>query len=703
MHAPANPATTPAGPSFAKPSPAKPGARRSAFAWFGNIKIGVKVFASFGAVIALVVALAGNNLVQGGKIAGSFFSFRDTAEDAMALHSLDADLMTLAWKSGSFIDTWDSYALTDTQGLIQKVGATIDEAIAEKIEDQNAGDVQQLKDIKQSYDAYAAKFDEVQKALTRIIALDGQMEKVSKDVVPSIRALVDGALSYSNYPAMAMAAQLEARFLTLRFTARDFLHTKDKMTLDLVENTNDDLIQEMTELGKVLGDPELEPMWKDTSTRITEFKTLFDEAAQLTLANQSAINDVLLPSLTQMREVSDGLKASVLEDEMQSGENVAGGISATRTSSIVISGVIVLLSVVIAMLIVRSVAGPVRGMTNAMTALAGGNKQVAIPGASRGDEIGSMAAAVVVFKDSMIKAEELAAAQEELKARAEAERKAAMNKLADEFEAQVKGIVQTVATASTELEGSAQTMSATAEETSRQSSAARNASQQTSANVQTVSSAATELSASVAEVNRQVTHSSQMTTRAATDAENTNRTVEALAAAASKISDVVNLISDIAAQTNLLALNATIEAARAGNAGKGFAVVASEVKNLATQTGKATEEISSQIAAIQAEVDNSVTAIRNIAAAIHEINAVSNQIATAMEQQGSATIEIARNVQAAARGTEEVSGNIDNVTQAAAETGSAASQVLGAAAELGRQSDLLQSELGKFVATIRRA
>jgi len=173
--------------------------------------------------------------------------------------------------------------------------------------------------------------------------------------------------------------------------------------------------------------------------------------------------------------------------------------------------------------------------------------------------------------------------------------------------------------------------------------------------------------------------------------------------AASKISDVVNLISDIAAQTNLLALNATIEAARAGDAGKGFAVVASEVKNLATQTGKATEEISSQIAAIQSEVDNSVTAIRNIAAAIHEINAVSNQIASAMEQQGSATIEIARNVQAAARGTEEVSGNIDNVTQAAAETGSAASQVLGAAAELGRQSDLLQSELGKFVATIRRA
>ncbi|MCG8543821.1 MAG: methyl-accepting chemotaxis protein [Alphaproteobacteria bacterium] len=270
-----------------------------------------------------------------------------------------------------------------------------------------------------------------------------------------------------------------------------------------------------------------------------------------------------------------------------------------------------------------------------------------------------------------------------------------------ELSEKVMKVVKNVSSASTQMRSTAEGMSATAEETSAQSTAVAAAAEQATSNVQTVASAAEEMSASVAEINRQVAQSSEIANRANAEAGRTNETVQGLAESASKIGEVVNLISDIAEQTNLLALNATIEAARAGEAGKGFAVVASEVKNLATQTAKATEEIAAQVTDMQSVTNDAVEAIKSIGDTIAEVNAIASTISAAVAEQGGATQKIAENTQHAATGTQEVSSNITGVTQAASETGAAAQQVLGAADELSKQADALHDEVEAFLAQVK--
>jgi methyl-accepting chemotaxis protein len=273
--------------------------------------------------------------------------------------------------------------------------------------------------------------------------------------------------------------------------------------------------------------------------------------------------------------------------------------------------------------------------------------------------------------------------------------------LADKLESAVKGVMAMVSSAATEMQSSADSLASTAEETRQQSTAVAAASEEATANVQTVASATEELSASVQEVGRQVGESNRIANEAVVEAEKTNAQVIGLAESAQKIGDVVNLINNIASQTNLLALNATIEAARAGEAGKGFAVVASEVKNLATQTAKATEEISQQVAEIQASTTEAVKAIGEIGGTIGKISEIAKAVAMSVEQQISATREIADNVQQAATGTQEVASNIDGIQKSASETGSAATQLLGATQELTKQNELLAGQVNEFLAGIR--
>ncbi|MGE3333010.1 MAG: methyl-accepting chemotaxis protein [Rhodospirillaceae bacterium] len=350
----------------------------------------------------------------------------------------------------------------------------------------------------------------------------------------------------------------------------------------------------------------------------------------------------------------------------------------------------------------KNISAPIGNITNVMSVLADGNKTVTIPYSGRKDEIGAMAAAVQVFKDNMIKADELAAAQEaarkakELRAEQVAQR-------TRQFDNVVRMSLGSVGSASKQMEASASTMQAVAEETNVQSSAVAAASEQAASNVQTVAAATEELTSSIKEIGRQVTQSSQVSAKAVNEANRAKDMVRGLDDSAQKIGKVVALITDIAEQTNLLALNATIEAARAGEAGKGFAVVASEVKNLANQTAKATEEIAAQINDIQGATKSSVGAIESIFETIGQIDQISTTIASAIEEQTAATAEIARNVEQAAAGTQEVSSNITGVTKAAGETGQVSTQVFEAAKELGRQSDSLRKEVDGFLADIKEA
>ncbi len=363
--------------------------------------------------------------------------------------------------------------------------------------------------------------------------------------------------------------------------------------------------------------------------------------------------------------------------------------------------VILLVSGGAAFAITRGVTRPLARLGDTMTELADGNLDVGIPYAEQRDEIGAMARTVQVFKERGLEVRRLQDAAERQKEQAAAEQKAAMNALADSFEASVKAVVQSVAGAAVRMRDSAASMSSVSETATRQSEAVGAAAEDATANVQTVSAATEELSASVAEIGRQVEQSSRIANEAVAQARANREIVEGLAQAATRIGDVVGLITDIASQTNLLALNATIEAARAGEMGKGFAVVAGEVKNLATQTARATSEISDQITGVQGATRDAVTAIENISATIGQISEISAVIAAAVEQQGAATHEIARNVEQAAIGTRAVSTNIVDVSRATGETGRAANEVLTAATDLTAQAETLAAEVDGFIARVR--
>ena len=375
-----------------------------------------------------------------------------------------------------------------------------------------------------------------------------------------------------------------------------------------------------------------------------------------------------------------------------------------RTASIICLGLLMAMALAIGWVLLRDIAGPLRPLSVSMNKLADGDFSVVLPGLDARNEVGEVARAVERFK---VKAEEKARqdvqakrSQEEMVAQ---ERKADMIKLADAFEGAIGEIIETVSSASTKLEASVGSLTATATKALQLAAMVAAASEEASTNVQSVASATEELSSSVNEIGRQVQESTRIASDAVVQAHRANDRVGELSKAVARIGDVVELINCIASQTNLLALNATIEAARAGEAGRGFAVVASEVKALAEQTAKATGEIGLQINGIQSATEQSVGAIREISGTIKKLSEISSTIASAVEEQGAATQEISRNVQQAAQGTQQVSSNIADVQRGASETGSALSHVLSAAQSLTRDSNRLRLEVDKFLNTVRAA
>jgi methyl-accepting chemotaxis protein len=351
--------------------------------------------------------------------------------------------------------------------------------------------------------------------------------------------------------------------------------------------------------------------------------------------------------------------------------------------------------------IVRDVANGIASIVEPMQAIGQGDLSAPIPHCGERTEIGLMADALQVFKDALIAKK--AAEESSAKDAAEIERGRRVEDVTRNFERMIGEIVQTIASASSQLEASAGALSGTAARSQQLSTSVVAASEQASANVKSVASAAEEMAMSVTEIGRQVQESARMATHAVGQARSTTERVSELSKAAGRIGDVVELINTVAGQTNLLALNATIEAARAGEAGRGFAVVASEVKALAEQTAKATGEISQQIGAIQAATQDSVGAIKDISGTIEKLSEISSTIATAVEQQGVTTKEISRNVQQAAMGAQQVSSGIADVQCGATETGSASSQVLAAAKTLSGDSGRLKDEVARFLTSVHAA
>lgn len=409
-------------------------------------------------------------------------------------------------------------------------------------------------------------------------------------------------------------------------------------------------------------------------------------------------------SFAEIEKLTDELTVSSSESKDREIARAGMKLDQQKLTLTVALLVLAFAGIVVSFLIGRNISRPVVAMSKAMRELAAGNFDVALPGLDRRDEVGQMAHAVQDFKvQAIAKAERETSEREEKNRELAQSRRTELHDLADGFEAAVGNIIENVSAASSELENSAVILTRSSAATQQLSTVVAAASEETSANVQSVASATEEMASSINEIGRQVADSNRIATEAVDQAGKTDGRIAELSRAAGRIGDVTKLITTIAEQTNLLALNATIEAARAGDAGRGFAVVAQEVKALASQTAKATSEISAQIAAMQAATQDSVVAIKEIYGTIGRVSEIAAAIAAAIEEQGAATQEIARNVQQAALGSTQVATSIADVNRGAGDTGSASSQVLSSAQLLSNENKRLKAEVVKFLATVRAA
>jgi methyl-accepting chemotaxis protein len=534
---------------------------------------------------------------------------------------------------------------------------------------------------------YAADFTnlvgaEIKLGLNETLGLSGALRSAVHDIETKLKEIDD--------------PRLTSWMLMMRRNEKDFMLRRDQKYVAEIKKSAAEFSKALSAVA--IAPPVMAEITAKLATYQKEFAA-WAETAQQTAAYDASMMKTFRGFEPVMVEIAQGVER--LYNEAEAAE--ASTRDAVRRWMLIAFALSVILVCGLSLLIGRSISNALASMVSAMTRLAGGDVGMVIPGLGRRDEIGEMAGAVEVFKNNMIEAERLRAQQLEVEKRQAEQRKADMRQLADAFESAVGEIVETVSSAATELEASADTLTQAAERSQRLATTVAAASEKASTNVQSVSSASEELTTSVNEISRQVQESSRVANEAVDQAQKTNGRVSQLSKAASRIGDVVELINTIAGQTNLLALNATIEAARAGEAGRGFAVVASEVKALAEQTAKATGEISQQISGIQAATQESVGAIKEIGATIGRMSEISSTIAAAVEEQGAATQEISRNIQHAATGTQQVSSNITDVQHGATETGSASAQVHSAAKSLSSESNRLKLEVSKFLNSVRVA
>ncbi len=665
-----------------------------------SLSIFQRVALGFGCVLLLLLLLAGGGAVGFASLVDKLSASQAISGDVRLVGDIGEQMAGLQRKVREYLDSGRPELLGEIEaahGAVKKNVALAKDAAAGT--ERGAT----FAAMEKAADDYSSGFGKIVELMKKRADVTKRLGDLAEAMRGKLNEINQASFAEGNFENAYYAGVTQEKLFNTRAQITRFLDVGDPAVATAAKVALKDIYRVASDLVSKLDDPAQQAAAALLLKTLPDYEKSLDEVIGLVKERDALNAEVLQKGGAEITRLSEMVRASSTEQQKTLAAEVKAFLANAEQTAIAIVAVALFSGAVLAWVIGRSIARPVKNITLVMRRLSEGDLEVAIAGAGRHDEIGTMAKAVAVFREGMIEAKRLRGEQEDLKRQAEEERRAAMLRLADGFEGSVKQVVETLSRAAGQMEASARSMSSTAEATSHQSNEVVTAYDESSARVQAVAAGAEELAGSITEIARQVDQSTRVVGEAVDKVGQIDKTAQSLAEAAGKIGVVVSLISDIASQTNLLALNATIEAARAGEAGKGFAVVASEVKSLATQTGKATDEIASQIGAIQSATNEVVSAVKGIATIIDQVNAIATTIASAVEEQGAATQEISRNVQQAAVGAATIGTNISEVTKAAAETGESAGQVLTAAGDLARQSDTLGSEVERFLAEIRAA
>jgi methyl-accepting chemotaxis protein len=668
---------------------------------FNNLKVNVKIMLGFAVVLAILVVVGATAYRGIAHVGDDFEGYAQRVAVVDAVSNIDREFLAYRRLVREASSEEDAEAAKKTREAEEGVKKAIEHGVQEIHNPERHKKIEEIKERFEEYAKLAHKAEELHAEKNKVghEVLDADGRRLLED----LEHLLKVAAEEGDSNALVLGNEAVKDLMQIRLNVNLMLGRHDAGAKTAADHAFGEVNTVIAALDKSITSPVARRDLDEVKKLVAEYREGYEKAAQI----DQQLDEILgkeMPSLAAtIASDTTSIRETASADEEKLEHEAMALIHSTEAQMIWASLGGVVVGLVLAWLIGRGIANPIRSIADVLLALANGDKSIEVPYADRNDEVGENARAAKIFKENLLRIEKMEAEQKEAEARAAERRKAEMRRMADEFQKAVGGIVDTVSSASIQLESAATALTGTAASTQELSGAVAAASEQTSVNVQGVAAASEQLSSTVTEISRQVQESSAIANSAVLQAGRTNASVTDLSQSADRIGDVIGLINTIASQTNLLALNATIEAARAGDAGKGFAVVAQEVKALAAQTAKATSEIGTQIAGMQTATQDAVGAIAEIASTINKMSEISGAIAAAVEQQGATTKEISRNVTEAAKGTLEVASNITDVSRGAGETGSASSQVLSSAKALSGESQRLKSEVERFLATVRAA